>query len=133
MHALTDKRQSVYDSSVASSAEKRRKTLSSLASIKGISKSGLASALQYLQNNGALRDNLIDTPTIGQYRRAVQSAVEFDGLKVQTTYGPPIQELLLPSDRLSRWHYLNPFAQLTYLCSVNEQLFDLVCRMVAAT
>ena len=123
-----DKRSSSSHSS--ENAEKRCKTLSELVGIKGVSKTGLASVLQLLNDRGLLTDSLVRTPTHGQYRRGVQAAVEAHGLKTNTPYGTVIQEMDIPSVEMPRWHYINPFALIAHLCFINKYLYDLISAAV---
>lgn len=111
-------------------ADKRIKTLSDLASISGISKTGLAKALNLLNDRGLLTNRLSNTPTVGQYRRGVQKAVESHGLHTHTPYGTLIQEMELPTSKMPSWHYISPFALLSHLCSINGPLFNLVAHTV---
>ena len=107
-------------------ADKRRKVLSDLASIRGVTKTALSKTLHALQERGLLVDNLVTTPTLAQYHRGVRSAIESHGLQTYTPYGQVIQELDLPCEKMPRWHYLNPFAFVWHLCSINQWLFNLV-------
>ena len=79
-----------------------------------------------LSSNGILNDALVGTPSIGQYRRAVQAAAEQYGLHTRTAYGTIVQTLELQSAQMPQWHYINPFALLAYLCIVNRFLYDLI-------
>lgn len=112
--------------------DKRQKTLSTLASVNGVSKTGLAKTLNLLHQQGYLNDSLVDTASFGQYRRGIQAAVESNGLSIRTSYGPIIQELLLPHASMTQWHYINPFAFVAHLCSINEWFYDLLTRAAAA-
>ena len=112
--------------------DKRQKTLSTLASVNGVSKTGLAKTLNLLHQQGYLNDSLVDTAPFGQYRRGIQAAVESNGLSIRTSYGPIIQELLLPHASMTQWHYINPFAFVAHLCSINDWFYDLLTRAAAA-
>ena len=112
--------------------DKRRKILAALSAVRGQTKSALARSLQLLHDRGCLADALVCTPTLGQYRRGIQSAVEHAGLNSRTPYGNLIQEMQLPSKRLPMWHYISPFALMAYLCFINPFFFDLIQSTVTS-
>jgi hypothetical protein len=112
---------------------KRRKTLSDLSAIRGMTKTALSATLQKLNDAGYLNDSLVKTPTLGQYRRGVRSAVEMHGFALPTPYGPMIQEMDLPSESMPKWHYINPFALINHLCRVVPLMFNLLLTAMHAS
>ena len=70
--------------------DKRLKIVSGLANTGGVSKSGLATVLQSLNNQGLLTDPLSSAQSSRSYRRQVQDAVEDEAFYTPTPYGPLI-------------------------------------------
>ena len=123
--------------------DKRLKIVSGLANTGGVSKSGLAKVLRSLNNQGLLTDPLSSAQSSRSYRRQVQDAVEDEAFHVPTPYGPLIQNVELPvraraepvDDRTPRdaLHYVNPFALLYYLASINAAFFHLLKKTAEKT
>ena len=108
--------------------DKRRRVISELSATRGVNKTGLASCLRVLNARGYLNDPLVATPTHGQYRRAIQSAVESDGLQTWTQYGYIIQEMNLDSPLVAKMFYINPFSLVYHLCDQFPLFFALLCE-----
>ena len=114
--------------------EKRLKIVSALALTRGVSKTGLATTLKILQEQGLLKDSLVSTPAQWNYIRQVRSAVEHLALHTFTPYGALFRDLPLPIDEAGKPYelpYTSPLALLHHLCSVNLALFTLVKNAVA--
>ena len=116
---------------------KRLKTVSGLASVGGISRTGLATVLRSLSDQGLLTHDLCSAGSASSYNRHIRNAVEDIPLHAPTLYGPLLQSLELPivdakrttgDDRSSKTmlHYVHPMALLSYLASTNIDLFRLV-------
>lgn len=110
-----------------SNPDKRRKVVSEVAAIRGVTKSGLARILQTLNNRGYLKDPLVNAPSLRSHRRSIQTAVESDGLKEWTPYGFVIQEFDLGVDTV---HYINPFSLLHHLCVKFGLFYELLCTTI---
>ena len=120
-------------------ADRRRKVVSDLASTQGVSKTGLATLLNTLNDQGLLNDSLVSSSSIKGYRRQVQHAIEDGPLHAKTPYGIMFQERELPTQagksqpiKSARTmpkdilHYIKPLALLHYIASINASLYSLI-------
>ena len=131
--ASSSKRKTTHDVEV--DADKRLKIVAKLATIRGVSKTGLSRILHSLNQQGLLHNALVNTPdaSLKTYQRCVQTAFEKDALWKMTPYGQILREMPLPivgklaqnKHRPSMW-YLHPFALLYTLCSINASLLALI-------
>ena len=113
---------------------KRLKIVSDLASINGVTKSGLSKTLKRLYDQGLLVDALVSSPTSRSYSRQVFRAFDQQALHEHTPYGIMLNEKELPIDESKKenkgkratMYYINPFALLFKLCAINGLMFGLV-------
>ena len=74
---------------------KRVKIVGQLASIPGVSKTGLSKTLSALHDRGLLTDDLSDAPSDKGYMRQINNALDLDA-HADTPYGPIVNEMTLP-------------------------------------
>jgi hypothetical protein len=121
------------------SIAKRLKVVAGLANTGGISKTGLANVLKSLGSQGLLNDALSISSSVVSHRRCVQHAIEDIPLHTTTLHGPLIRSRDLPTvdkrpsydhrpQRVDKLHFVSPLALMSYLCSKNEELYDLLAE-----
>ena len=132
--------------------DKRLKLVSGLAATGGINKTGLAKVLQSLSDQGMLTDTLTNAQSSRVYRRHVQAAIDDIPLHASTSYGPLILQRELPTTNAKNkptdgrqqkptdgrhqrdvLHVVSPLALMSYLCSKNKALYDLIAEVAART
>jgi hypothetical protein len=119
------KRSSLLQLAPLIAREKRLKIVAGLAT-HGISKTGLATVLKSLNEQGLLTERLCSGGSSNSYGRQVRDAVEDVPLHATTPYGPLIQSMAQPMVL----HYVNPFALLYHLSSSNLEFFNLLKSVV---
>jgi len=115
------------------------KIVAGLASAGGVSKRGLATVLESLGNRGLLSDAFSIAPSSVSHHRCVQDAIEDIPLHATTLHGSLIRSRELPTvdtrslhdhrpRRVDKLHFVSPVALMSYLCSKNEALYDLLAE-----
>ena len=120
----SSKRESLHETFTA---DKRLKIVSELANISGVSKGGLAKTLSNLHSKGLLTDKLVSAPSDKGYQRQVKAAYDHPA-SICTPYGNLLNDKQLPTDDNSApfsMHFVNPFALIYHLCSINIHFFKL--------
>jgi len=93
-----------------------------IGAIRGVTKVGIGRVLRAASQAGLLPDEQRSLRTI---RGDVQHAVELTG-REETPYGPLIQMLDLPSEKVPKWEYVHPMAYLYYICTISKAFFDVM-------
>ena len=92
---------------------------------------GLVQALTALQTAGVLTDAIQFKPS--QFKKELTAAKKMHSDHV-TAYGRVVQQMDIPSTRLSVWDFVHPMALLVYLASVSDPFFNIMattagCRL----
>ena len=109
----------------ASSSRKRTADMAQLATVRGVTKSGLLNLLDRLQNMGILNGHLLEK-TKKTERLNLTYATQMQA-KTKTPYGPVAQSMELPSNSLPVWDFIHPMAYLYTLCSMSSHMYNLMC------
>ena len=121
------KRGSGTDVVIYETPEKRRAVERSL--VQRANKTSLVEALHLLHGQGLL-DKSIDLTSKSSTRRALQRAAE-EHSKVETPYGPVIQQMHLGIPNLEYLDYANPFALLSYMCSLSADFMSIMATSLS--
>ena len=114
----------------AAQRAKRKRVLSQLIQLRGVSKDGLARVLETLSSADVSSDALIDGPNLRNYRRAISTVTNDHAFGSSTPYGPLVQHIELASEQLPQWPYVNPFAFLAYFSTISYSFFAMIRDVV---